>query len=331
VATAPAAAARAAAARSCAAAVAAAVVLTGPFVAAGGPGAFWDDTVGFDLGDQGLQRLPLPGAYHHPFDLNKVFEFYFPYVLLAGAALWLLAAALNRPPLRCWAPLPLAAAGVVYLVGRPDEFHLIPLAAVLPILLAGAAERERVARRPIVATALVAGLALIAAHGLDRKFVQTFRSPALARIHLDVADGVRADPAEARSLAQLAHYVDARVPPGAPVFVANPRHDLVKVGNPLVYVLIDRPNPTRYDVMQPGVVTSAPVQREMVDDLRRARPRLVVRWLDPVASEREPDGAGRSSGVRVLDRYLTAHYVRVRRFGDYEVLRPRPASLPARA
>ncbi len=96
------------------------------------------------------------------------------------------------------------------------------------------------------------------------------------------------------------------MPAGEPLFVANPRHDLLRVGNPLVYVLLDRPNPTRYDVMQPGVVTSAGVQREIVADLRRSRPELVVRWLSPVASEAEPNGAGRSSGVRILDRYLSA-------------------------
>jgi hypothetical protein len=111
------------------------------------------------------------------------------------------------------------------------------------------------------------------------------------------------------------------VPPGQPIFVANPRHDLVRVGNPLVYVLADRPNPTRYDVMQPGVVTTAPVQREIVRDLRRSRAELVVRWLSPLATEVEPNGAGRSSGVTVLDRYLAQHYAPVARFGDYQVLR----------
>jgi hypothetical protein len=99
----------------------------------------------------------------------------------------------------------------------------------------------------------------------------------------------------------------------------------VTVGNPLVYVLVDRPNPTRYDVMQPGAVTTAPVQREMVGDLERARPGLVIRWLSPVADQPEPNGAGRSSGVHILDRYLRSHYVEVRRFGDYAVLRPRQA------
>ncbi len=316
---------RAAAVRASVAAAGAGIVLVAPFAIAGGPGTFWHDTVRFAFDVQPLQRLPLPGGYPHPFDLNKIFEFYFPYVLLAGSGLWLLAAVRDRPPLQAWAPVPHAVVGVGYLVARADEFHLIPLAAVLPILLATAADREVRARRALPAAALTAALALVALHGLDRKFVQAFRLPPTSRIHLDVADGVRTDPAEARSLEALARYVDARVPPGRPVFVANPRHDLVKVGNPLVYVLLDRPNPTRYDVMQPGVVTTAPVQREMVADLRRARPRIVVRWLDPVATEREPNGAGRSSGVRILDRYLARNYVPAARFGDYGVLRLRYA------
>jgi hypothetical protein len=114
--------------------------------------------------------------------------------------------------------------------------------------------------------------------------------------------------------------VRSRVPPGDPVFVANPRFDLVRVGNPLVYVLVGRPNPTRYDVMQPGVVTTAPVQREIIGDLERSRPLLVIRWLSPLADQREDNGAGRSSGVHLLDRYLARAYVPQRRFGDYLVL-----------
>ena len=160
-------------------------------------------------------------------------------------------------------------------------------------------------------------------HGLDRKRIQALHPPPLSALEIDVADGVRAPTAEARSLGKLVRYVRARVGPGEPVFVANPRYDLVKVGNPLVYVLLDRPNPTRYDVMQPGVVTTAEVQREIVADLERAGPELVVRWLAPVAAEAEPNGAGRSSGVRILDRYLARSYREDRRFGDYAVLRRR--------
>jgi hypothetical protein len=72
--------------------------------------------------------------------------------------------------------------------------------------------------------------------------------------------------------------------------------------------------------MQPGVITERDVQREIVRDLERTRTPLVVRWLSPVADEREPNEAGESSGVRLLDRHLERAYRPTRRFGDYEVL-----------
>jgi len=50
----------------------------------------------------------------------------------------------------------------------------------------------------------------------------------------------------------------------------------VHAGDPLLNVILDRSNPTRYDVMQPGVVTTAKVQREMVREL--AGTNLVVVW-----------------------------------------------------
>jgi hypothetical protein len=114
--------------------------------------------------------------------------------------------------------------------------------------------------------------------------------------------------------------VDARVPPGDSVFVANPRHDLVHEGHTLLYVLLQRPSATDYDVMQPGVVTTGAVQAMMIASLQASRPRIVVRWTDADASRPEPNGAGRSSGVFALDRYLARSYRPAARFGDYTVL-----------
>ena len=314
---------RRAALRVAGAAASVALVLLAPFVLAD-PRAFWDQTLGFALDEQGLQRLPLPGAYDGGFLADNALQRWFAYVPLAGVAVWALAAVRTRTPLRGWAPVPLVLAGVAYLLARADDFHLIPLTAVLPILLAAAAARElRGARRgrTVVAAALVGVLALIALHGLDRKRILILDPPALARLDAPAADGVRAPADDARALNELVPFVDHRVAPGRPVFVALPRYDLVKVGDPLLYTLLDRPNPTRYDVMQPGVVTTAPVQREIVGDLERARPALAVRWLSPVLARPEPDGAGVSSGVRILDRYLARTYIPIRRFGDYQVLR----------
>jgi hypothetical protein len=307
--------------RAALAAAVTAVVLMAPVVLAA-PGDFWDQTIGFALDEQGRQRLPLPGAWDGGFEPNKILQHYFPYVLLAAAALWLVVAVRERLPARLWAAAPLAAAGVLYLLARADVFHLVPLAVALPVMLATAAEAVRRAGRTVWTVALVLALGLIAIQGLDRKRIQLLDPPPLAAIDVDVADGVEAPPAEARALSELTRYVRERVPPGEPIFVANPRFDLVRVGNPLVYVLVGRPNPTRYDVMQPGVVTTAPVQREIVRDLERARPRVVIRWLSPLADEREDNDAGRSSGVRILDRYLDEAYRPERRFGEYEVLTP---------
>jgi hypothetical protein len=114
--------------------------------------------------------------------------------------------------------------------------------------------------------------------------------------------------------------VDRLIGPGQPICVANPRFDRVRVGDPLLYIILGHPNPTRYDVMQPGLVTTAPVQREIIGSLRRTHTRLVVRWLNPTASARENDGAARSSGVHLLDRYLATAFRRDARYGDYEVL-----------
>jgi hypothetical protein len=303
-----------------AAAAAVSVVALAPFAAVA-PGAFWDQTLGFALDEQSLQRLPLPPSYDGGFEQDNVLQRYFAYVLLGGMLLWLVVAVRGRAEPRRWAVLPLAAAGVAYLLARADEFHLVPLAAVLPVMLAAAAAGERSRGRQAWALACALVLAVIALHGLDRQRIELLNPPRLEPIDVDVADGVEAEPGEARALRSLVRYVRAVVPPGEPVFAANPRHDLVRVGNPLVYVLVDRPNPTRYDVMQPGVITTAPVQREIVGDLERTR--FVIRWLSPAADKREPNGAGRSSGVRTLDRYLARRYEEVRRFGDYAVLRRR--------
>lgn len=285
--------------RALAAAAGVAVAGYVPFLVAG-PGDLLRDTVGF-LGVQGQQRLVLvaqwPGA-----DPNKVLEAYVPLVALAGAALW----AVRRREL--WLA-PLVAVGVLYLLGRADAFHLVPLTVVVALALALAAGREpsRAWR-----AALVAPLVLIAVHGLERRAGQLVHPPALAALPSPVADGVRATPSEARDLGALL----ARLPPG-PILVAPPSFARVTVGDPLLYVLAQRPNPTRYDVMQPGVVTTARVQREMVADLRRARPRALVRWLDPRATRREANASGRERGATLLDAFLARAYGRPRRFGAF--------------
>jgi hypothetical protein len=330
--------------RVAAAAILCALVTLGPFFAAA-PGAMLDDTVGF-YAIQSLQRLPFPLDFDGPLRPSKLIEFYIPLILVLSLALWALAMAVAAslssrgrsrsapasaalpggnaararsqvPDPGAWSLAPLALVGLAYLLGRTDEFHLVPLAALLPVMLAWAAASARPAG---LRSGLLLVLALIAVHGVERRAGQLLHPPALAAVPGRAGDGVQTAPADARSLAALESEVAALTRPQEPIFVANPRFDLVHAGDPLLYVILGHPNPTRYDVMQPGVVTTASVQRQIIASLQRSRCRVVIRWLDPRASSREPNGAGRSSGVHILDRYLTAHFRPVARFGVYQVL-----------
>ena len=276
------------------------------------PGEVVSQTFGFAF-KQHLQHLPFP-LVPHTTDPNKVLERTFPALLVVLTGLWAVAV---LPRGRGGALVPLMVVGLLYLLARTDEFHLVPLAAVLAIALAAAAARER---RMVLKIALGAGLALIVVHGLDRQLGKLTDATRLAGIDLPTVGGVRTGSDDAHALEELNAAVRRRSKPGDLLLSAPPRYDRVRVGDTLLYTLLDRGNPTRYDVVQPGVVTTAKVQREMRAALERTRTELVVRWVAPVAREVEDNGSGKSSGVTLLDDYIDARYARVGRYGDYVLL-----------
>jgi hypothetical protein len=319
-------------------AVAVAVVSLVPFFVVA-PHAMWHDTIGF-YAIQHLQRLPFPLAFDGPWRPSKLIEFYIPLILVAGLALWCVQMAVGRerrrvnarasmhggiaagppapgPDPEAWSLAPMALVGLGYLLGRTDVYHLVPLAAVLPVMLTWTAAVSRI--HWLRVTLLVA-LALIAVYGVERRAGQLLHPPAGAAVPGPAGAGVQTSPADARALAALEGELAQLTRPGEPIFVTDPRTDRVTAGDPLLYVITGHPNATRYDVMQPGVVTTAAVQNEIVGALQRARTRVVVRWLDPRAEQSEANGSSRSSGVHILDAYLRTHYRPIRRYGAYQVL-----------
>jgi len=314
--------------RFVAAAAGTAALLYLPVVIAAGLGPSWDLLVDYPLTDfRDYQELPFPLDYEGPLNTSSIggflddtaeplLLFYLPLALLVGLAGSTLLLAPRRRPEHV--AIGVFALGMVaYLLVRADLFHTAPLAVVGAVLAAwGLAEvRGRVA----VAAAVLAGGGLVyaAVEGLDRRVL------ALTEDTVAFRDGVRADPRAAAELKPLVARIRQEVPPGEPIYVATRRADLVTAGHPLLYVLADRPNPTRYDIAAPGVVTTAPVQREIVADLERTRTRVVVRWTSPLTAAPEPNAAGRSSGVRLLDDYLAERYALAARFGSFLLLKRR--------
>ena len=305
-----------------------AAVLYLPVVIAAGIGPSWDLLVDYPLTDfRDYQTLPFPLSYDGPLNTGSpggflrdsaepLALFYLPLALVIGLAGAAVALARRPLPPRVIATGVFALGALAYLLVRTDLFHTAPLAVMVAILAAWALDDRRVLRG---VPAAVAGIALVfaIAEGLDRRWL-VLREDTVA-LDLPVADGVRVPPRQAAEL----EAVVRRLPPG-PIYVTTRRADLVTSGHPLLYVLAGRPNPTRYDIPAPGVVTSAPVQREIVRDLERTRTPMVVRWTHPVTAAAEPNAAGRSSGVRVLDDYLARSYRDVGRVGSFRLLERRP-------
>jgi hypothetical protein len=344
------------AARFAGAGALAATVLYAPVVALAGVGPAWDLLVDYPLTDfRDYQTLPFPLGYDGPLNTSSPWGFlrdsaeplllhFLPLALVIGLVA-ALAALVQRARTGHGFPPRVLAAGVfalgmlAYLLVRADLFHTAPLAVMVAVLAAWAlSEPPRpttapgdvpTARRPrrrglaLVPVAL-AGLALAYAvvEGLDRRWLALREDT--GALKLPVADGVRVPARQARELERVVAAIRRGLPAGEPIYVATRRGDLVTSGHPLLYVLAQRRNPTRYDIPAPGVVTSAPVQREIVADLERTRTPLVVRFTDAITAAREPNAAGRSSGVQVLDRELERRYRRTGRIGSFLLLERRP-------
>ena len=308
----------------------ASAVLYAPFAAAAGLPRLWDSLVAEAARDGAAWRLPFPLGYDGPLrawppgalagDLKDVLGFYLPLVGvvgLAAVAVTLVLRGRRAAPVPAVAGLGVLALGALgYLLSRPDELHaqplLVVLCALVPIAVAAAPRA--------LAGVLIACLALVLAGGAANRLSALLQPPDLDPVRLAGVPGIRVPPSEARALPPMVALVQRLVPPGEPVYVAPRRSDLVTLTAPLVHFLVHRPNVLRRDAL----LQARPAEQErIVAALRRARPRAVMRWLDPISSRPEPNERGRPSGSRALDEYLAAAYRPAGRFGAYEVLVPR--------
>jgi len=294
--------------------------LYAPFAVVAGPERLWDSLVATGLKDGAAWRLPFPLEYDGPLrawppgalaeDLKDVLGFYLPLVGVVGLALTLIVLRRRLTPAAAGLAV-LAVGALAYLLSRADELHAQPLLAILTALIPIVAARLQ---RPQL---LVAPLALILLAGVANRVSALLVPPELEPVTVPGVPGIRVPPAEAAALPKLVVAVQRQVPPGEPVYVAPRRSDLVTLTDPLIHFLVRRPNVLRRDAL----LQARPDEQErIVAALRRRRPRVVIRWLDPSSSRPEPNERGRPSGSRALDEYLAGAYESDARFGQYEIL-----------
>ncbi len=113
-------------------------------------------------------------------------------------------------------------------------------------------------------------------------------------------------------------FIQAHVPESQAIFVGNTQQRRVYANDALFYFLADRQPGTRYEEFEPGVVTVASVQREMVRELQGNHVDWVVLFSGFESSVRKMSSA--EEGSDVLDHFLRRGYEEVEKFGRYSVL-----------
>ncbi len=119
-------------------------------------------------------------------------------------------------------------------------------------------------------------------------------------------------------------YIQARTAADDPVYVGLARHDKIFVNDVLLYFALARPPATKWYHFDPGLQTSAPIQQQIIADLERSQPKLIVleaKWGD----EAEPNDS-RLSDATLLDDYIRNSFEPVAQFGANTILQRHPAS-----
>ena len=117
--------------------------------------------------------------------------------------------------------------------------------------------------------------------------------------------------------------IEQRSTPDQPIYVGDGRHDRIFWNDVRLYFLSGRGSVTRWYDLHPGVQTTLPIQNQIIDSLRQAKPPVVVintKWDETI----EPNQSQYSSGVTVLDDYIHTHYAPQAVYGKVTILTPSP-------
>jgi 4-amino-4-deoxy-L-arabinose transferase-like glycosyltransferase len=211
-----------------------------------------------------------------------------PVACLAGGV-WLVRR--ERDPRLRWY---LLAGSALFLTEFPrmDTSHLMWSAPMLLVLGAIALDRVRIWT---ALTALAAALFVLAPNWSSR-------AGALAELRVPI-DGVQAPVATAADLQATVADIQQCTRPGEPIFVYP--------SSPLVYVLADRPNATRFDHLNPGAASPGQIH-QVIADLSAVR--LIV------ISDFWVSAWGASDANVDLETWISSHYTDVGRHGSYRVL-----------
>jgi hypothetical protein len=214
-----------------------------------------------------------------------------------AAGLWLLLQRRVDPRVRWY----LLSGCFVFLTQYP-RFDTLHLAWSTPLLLVVASAALDRLRAPFVLGALAA-LTALAAPGLQWR-AQLLGQPTVAISGLGAADGVRVPSETYAELLAITQELQQRTVASEAIFV-HP-------SSPLLYVLADRPNATRFDHLYPGAANADQIA-QLIATLEHDNVRVVV----ISAFWRDVWGAPLTNAE--LETWLQSNFYEEVRFGAYQL------------
>ncbi len=266
------------------------------------------------------QTLPYPSfsRWNLPF-------FIFPIVLVTGAVTSIILIKLKRVDSKGYEVLLISFIGIFFFNQarmRSDMAHLIPL-ALTGILLA-----------PILLYTLSRGLVLstwqngfvyvlfVIVFGITLSKPISVIKMLLSRTNGYVMEAINPDIARARyskinsDLKDVVAYITNNTSKNEKIYVGVKNHDKFVFNDVIIYFLVERDSATRYHILNPGVHTTAEVQKIIINEFKNSSLRLVV--LSP-RSPYEPNLSSVDSGIDLIDNYITANFELIKTFGIYEI------------
>jgi hypothetical protein len=207
---------------------------------------------------------------------------------------------------------------------RSDWSHAWPLVVgalvVATTLLGSMLASTRRAVRIAGSVGLVVGVTVFVPGMMYRAWVLVgprYLEPSVA-VDSPWAAGIRIPASQANMNALLAD-LRMRAAHEPYIFSGTTDHDRVMFNDALIYFLAGRQSPTPYPDLVPGVIDTAPAQREVTAALDRLAVNTVV-LFDFVSTE--PNGSSQDKGVDILDGFLARKFRQVAEYPPYyKVLR----------
>lgn len=116
----------------------------------------------------------------------------------------------------------------------------------------------------------------------------------------------------------VVNYINKKYPDVDYVFVGNTHHDMIFFNDSSMYFLLKKHIPVAWSEMHPGIVTTRQVQEKMIDQLIMHNVSVVV--LVDVDCSLEKNSSAISSGVFVLDEFISNNFSTAYKVGRYSVL-----------